>query len=382
VKRAIYLDNNATTAVDEAVLEAMLPFLREQFGNPASSHVFGRAAREAVERARQAVAELIGGRSGRIVLTSSATEANNLALLGLLAAAAKPRHVVTTMIEHKSVIAPLQHLENTADVRVTWLRPDQFGQVHAEALQAALQADTRLVSVMAASNVIHTINPLPEIAAVCAARGVLLHCDATQFVGRLPLAVDRLGLDALSISAHKFYGPKGVGALYLSRRALQAGIVPQMLGGGHEEGLRSGTLNVPAIVGLGAACDLAARRQEADAAHMRELAGLLLEGLSRRLGGVTLNGHPQQRIPGGVHVTLEGVDSKGLIACVPEVAFSDGSACETDREPDYVLKAIGQPAAAHHSIRLQLARTTTRADIDTAVELLSAGVQQMRAFAK
>ena len=378
--RPIYLDNNATTALDEAVLDAMLPFLREQFGNPASSHAFGRAAREAVERARQAVAELIGARSGRIVFTSSATEANNLALLGLLAAA-RPCHVVTTMIEHKSVIAPLQHLESTGQVRVTWLRPDPFGQVHAEALRAALQTDTRLVSVMSASNVIHTINPLPEIAAVCAAHGVLLHCDATQFVGRLPLDVDRPAIDALSISAHKFYGPKGGGALYLSRRALQAGIVPQMLGGGHEEGLRSGTLNVPAIVGLGAACDLAARRQEADAAHTRELAGVLLEGLSRRLGGVTLNGHPQQRIPGGVHITLEGVDSKGLIACVPEVAFSDGSACETDREPDYVLKAIGQPAAAHHSIRLQLGRTTTRADIEMAIELLSAGVQKMRAFA-
>jgi len=380
VERAIYLDNNATTPLDEAVLAAMLPFLREQFGNPASSHVFGRAAREAVERARQAVAELIGGRSGRIVFTGSATEANNLALLGLLAAAPRPCHVVTAMIEHKSVIAPLQHLENTGQVRVTWLRPDHYGQVHAEAVQAALQADTRLVSLMAASNVIHTINPLPEIAAVCFSRGVLLHCDATQFVGRLRLDVDRLAVDALSISAHKSYGPKGVGALYLSRRALQAGIVPQMLGGGQEEGLRSGTLNVPAIVGLGAACDLAAQRQEADAAEARELAGLLLEGLSR-LGGVTLNGHPQQRIPGGVHVTLEGVDSKGLIACVPGVAFSDGSACETDREPDYVLKAIGQPAAAHHSIRLQVGRTTTRADIETAVELLAAGVHKMRAFA-
>jgi cysteine desulfurase len=376
----IYLDNNATTRIDEAVLEAMLPFLREQFGNPASSHVLGRSARDAVDRARQAVARLIGARGGRIVFTASATEANNLAIAGIAEAAGRPCHVVTTMIEHKSVLEPVLRLERTGRARVTWLRPDGFGQVQSNALQAVLTPDTRLVSIMAASNVIHTLNPLAELSHVCAARGTWLHSDATQLVGKLPLDVDRLGIDALSISAHKFYGPKGAGALYLSRNAL-AGIVPQVLGGGQEDGLRSGTLNVPAIVGLGAACDLAAQRQEADAVRLKDLARRLLDGLAARLDGVTLNGHPEQRLPGGIHVTLDGVDSKGLIASVPEVAFSDGSACETDRDPDYVLKALGRPDSAHHSVRFQIGRTTTPAEIETAVGLLAAGVERMRAFA-
>jgi cysteine desulfurase len=381
VTHAIYLDHNATTPLDEAVLEAMLPFLREHFGNAASEHVFGRVARDAVEHARAQVAELIGARDGRIVFTSSATEANNLAILGLAARGGRPCHVVTTMIEHKSVLAPIQRLADAGQVQATWLRPDGYGQVRPETLQAALQGNTRLVSILAASNVIHTINPLAALAEVCLAGGVLFHSDATQLAGKLPIDADRLGIDAMSISAHKFYGPKGAGALYLSRRALQAGVTPQMLGGGHEEGLRSGTLNVPAIVGLGAACTLAIQRQESDAARARELGQLLLEGLAGQLDRVTLNGHPDERIPGGVHVTLSGVESKGLIASVPGVAFSDGSACETDREPEYVLKAIGRPEAAHHSVRFQIGRTTARAEVETAIELLVAGVKRMRAFA-
>jgi cysteine desulfurase len=377
----IYLDNNATTRLDEAVLEAMLPFLREEFGNPASGHVLGRTAREAVERARQAVARLIGARGGRIVFTASATEANNLAISGLTGAAERPCHVTSTLIEHKSVLEPALHLERTGQASVTWLRPDAYGQVHAEALKAAIRPETRLVSIMAASNVIHTLNPLASLAEVCAARGVLLHSDATQMVGKLPVDVEQWGIDAMSISAHKFYGPKGAGALYLGRRAVQAGIVPQMLGGGQEDGLRSGTLDVPAIVGLGAACELAAQRQQADAARMRDLARLLLERLRASVDGITLNGHTDERLPGGLHLTLEGVDSKGLIASVPEVAFSDGSACETDRDPDYVLKAIGRPEAAHHSVRFQIGCTTTREQIEIAAQRLAAGIERMRAFA-
>jgi cysteine desulfurase len=380
VSAPIYLDNNATTPLDEEVLEAMLPFLRGRFGNAASPHALGRDAREAVECARHSVAALIGAREGRLVFVASSTEANNLAILGVAAGADAPCHMVTTTVEHKSVIEPLKHLERTGRARVTWLRPDGFGQVHPEALEAAIDAGTRLVSIVAAGNVIHTLNPIGALVRVAADRGVLFHTDATQWVGRLPLDVEHLGLDLVGLSAHKFYGPKGAGALYLSPRAWQAGIVPQMLGGGQEEGLRSGTLNVPAIVGLGAACDLAARRQEADAVRARELGRRLLEGLKGRLGGVVLNGHPEERIPGGVHVTLQGVDGKGLIASVPEVAFSDGSACETDRDPDYVLKAIGKPEAAHHSLRFQVGRTTRPADIDAALEALAAGVRRMRAF--
>jgi cysteine desulfurase len=377
----IYLDNNATTRVDDAVLDAMLPFLRDEFGNPASQHVLGRRARDAVQRAREAVAALIGARGGRIVFTASATEANNLMIAGLAAAARRPCHMVTTSIEHKSVLEPLRRWEGREGYRVTWLRPDSFGQVHPQALEAALGDDTRLVSIIAASNVIHTVNPLAELAKRCAGRDVLFHCDATQWAGRLPLDVDRLGLDAVTFSAHKLYGPKGAAALYLGRRALQAPLLPQLLGGGQEEGLRAGTLNVPAIVGFGAACTLAAARLPDDALRANSLARLLLDGLTTRLDGVTLNGHPEQRIPGGLHLTFDGVDSKGLIASVPELAFSDGSACESDRDPDYVLKAIGKPQSAHHSIRCQIGRTSTQAEIETAVQLLAAAVQRMRSFA-
>jgi cysteine desulfurase len=380
VNSIIYLDNNATTRIDESVLEAMLPFLRHQFGNPASGHALGRIARDAVEQARQAVAELAGVAGGRIVFTSSATEANNLLISGLLAGIDGPCHVVTTAIEHKSVLEPLRHWEQTGRVRVTRLCPDSLGQVHPEALREALSPDTRLVSIMAASNVIHTLNPLAELAAVCASRGVLFHTDATQWAGRLPINADRWGIDAVSVSAHKLYGPKGTGALCLGRRALHAAIVPQVLGGGQESGLRSGTLNVPAIVGFGAACTLADPRLETDAAAARRLGRLLLDGLQAELPGVTHNGHPEQRIPGGVHVTLTGVDAKGLIASTPEIAFSDGSACETDREPDYVLKAIGRPQAAHHSVRFQVGRTTTEEDILAATRILVARVQRMRQF--
>jgi cysteine desulfurase len=376
----IYLDHNATTPLDEAVLAAMLPLLREQFGNPASGHVLGRAARDAVQQSRGSVATLLGARSGQIVFTASATEANNLAITGLTAGRAPSCHVITTTIEHKSVAEPIRRLEETGRIRVTWLRPDPLGHVHPDALDAACMPDTRLVSIQAANSVIHTLNPIAGLAGVCAARGVLFHCDATQWVGKLPIDVDRLGIDALSLSAHKFYGPKGAGALYLGKKALQAGVVPQILGGGQEDGLRSGTLNVPAIVGLGVACQLAMDRQEADAARTGRLARTLFDALTRRLPGVTLNGHPRQRLPGSLHLTLEGVDAKGLIASLPQVALSDGSACETDRDPDYVLKAIGRPEAAHHSIRCQLGRTTTPEEIDRAIELLVAGVVRMRAF--
>ena len=375
----IYLDNNATTRLDEAVLAAMLPWLGEQFGNPASGHVLGRAARDAVQQSRGSVARVLAARAGQIIFTASATEANNLAISGLTAGHAAC-HVITTTTEHKSVAEPVRKLEETGRIRVTWLRPDPLGQIHADVLAAACTADTRLVSIQAANSVIHTLNPLADLAEVCAARDVLFHCDATQWVGKLPIDVDRLGIDALSLSAHKFYGPKGAGGLYLGPKALRAGIQPQILGGGQEDGLRSGTLNVPAIVGLGVACQLAIDRQETDALRIDQLAQRLFDGLNRRLSGITLNGHPRQRLPGSLHLTLQGVDAKGLMASLPQIAISDGSACETDRDPDYVLKAVGRPEAAHHSIRCQVGRTTTPEEIDRAVELLVAGVARMRAF--
>jgi cysteine desulfurase len=379
VTDVIYLDNNATTRPDEEVLAAMLPYLRDQYGNPASGHGLGRAARAAVERAREQVAELIGARTGRVIFVGSATEANNLILKGVAASAGVCR-VATTTAEHSSVLAPLRYLEGSGRVRVDWVCPDSFGQVRGPQLRESLHADTRLVSVMAANNVVHTLNPLEEIAAACSETAALFHTDATQLVGRLPLDVERLGIDALSLSAHKLYGPKGVGALYLSRAALNSGLVPLVHGGGQELGLRSGTLNVPAIVGLGTACSVAARRLEDDAHRARELASLLLEELRRRAPGVSLNGHPTDRLPGGLHVTVDGVDARGLMAAVPQVAFSDGSACETEETRDHVLDAIGRGDRVHHSIRLQIGRTTTRAQVVEAAERLTTGARRLKAL--
>ena len=325
---------------------------------------------------------MLGVRSGQIVFTASATEANNLAITGLTAGQTPSCRVITTTIEHKSVSEPIRRLAQDGRVSVTWLQPDRLGQIHPDALDRAWQTGTRLVSIQAANSVIHTLNPIGDLARICAARGALFHCDATQWIGKLPIDVDRLGIDALSLSAHKFYGPKGAGALYLGPKALQAGVTPQILGGGQENGLRSGTLNVPAIVGLGVACQLAIDRQEADALRSERLARTLFDALNRRLPGVTLNGHPHQRLPGSLHLTFEGVDAKGLIASLPQVALSDGSACETDRDPDYVLKAIGRPEAAHQSIRCQIGRTTTDEEIDRAIELMVAAVVRMRAFSE
>ena len=361
----------------------MLPWLREQFGNPASGHVLGRAARDAVQQSRDSVARLLGARAGQIVFTASATEANNLAIAGLTAGHRPPCHVdhVPT-IEHKSVAEPIRQLEQTGRIRVTWLRPDPLGQSPSRC--ARCRMDRRHPAGFDPGRQQRDPHAQPDCRPgprSAQARGVLFHCDATQWIGKLPIDVDRLGIDALSLSAHKFYGPKGAGALYLGPKALRAGIKPQILGGGQEDGLRSGTLNVPAIVGLGVASQLAMDRQESDAVRTDQLARTLFDALTGRLPGVTLNGHPRQRLPGSLHLTLEGVDAKGLIASVPQVALSDGSACETDRDPDYVLKAIGRPEAAHHSIRCQVGRTTTPEEIDRAIELLVAGVVRMRAFA-
>jgi cysteine desulfurase len=231
---------------------------------------------------------------------------------------------------------------------------------------------------MAANNVVHTINPLEEIAAACSETDAMLHSDATQLVGRQPIDVEGIGIDALSISAHKMYGPKGIGALYLSRFAIKAGLVPLIDGGGQEYGFRSGTLNVAAIVGFGAACELAAKRMFEDATRLRKLAVLFMDELRGRLSDFELNGHPVDRLPGGIHLTFEGVDSRALIAAVPQVAFSDGSACETGHEPDHVIGQLGKREAAHCSIRIQIGRMTSRAEVVRSAELIAAGAQSLK----
>jgi cysteine desulfurase len=372
----IYLDHNSTTPVDAEVLDAMLPYLCEQFGNPSSGHQLGRSARVAVDRARSQVAALIGARAGKVIFTSGATESNNLALKGIVAKIPKC-HVITTTIEHKSVLAPLRSLEEAGRIELSWLSPDSQGQVHGDPLRRSLRPDTRLVSVIAAHNVIHTINPLEDLLSACSDTGILFHSDATQLVGRAPLNVENLGVDALTFSAHKLYGPKGAGALYLGPLATRLGVAPLIEGGGQEKGIRSGTLNVPAIVGFGAACALAECRLREDAVRARELADLLLAELRRSIPNLVLNGHTSERLPGGLHVTIPGIDNKALAAAVPQVAFSTGSACDSEDEKNNVLREIGRPEALHWSVRFQIGRTTTRQEILQSAQALLEGIRQV-----
>jgi cysteine desulfurase len=378
--KPIYLDYNATTPLDEKVITAMTPYYRDHFGNPASNHVFGRIARDAVEQARNHVTSLIGGREGMLIFTASATEANNQIFNTWIESVKHPCHVVTSMIEHKSVSSPLKYAEDRGRITVTRLHPNCFGQIEPQSFISALGPETRFASIMAANHIIHTINPIGELAAICAQRGILFHSDAAQFVGKMPINVADQHIDALTISSHKMYGPKGIGALYIGPGGLQSGRVPLVRGGGQERGLRAGTLNVPAIVGFGEASRLASRRQLDDSRHTRYMAGLLHDILEEQFPEIRLNGHPENRLPGGLHLTLPGIDAKGLMAVVPEVAFSDGAACDAEDDPDYVVKAIGKPEAAHFSIRLQLGRETTEAEIKIAVEHIVRGIHAMKTF--
>jgi len=379
VNRPVYVDHNSTTPLDPEVLEAMLPFLRDEFGNAASTHQLGRRAHDAVERSREQVAELIGGQCGRIIFTSSATEANNLFLKGL-ALGEQRRSFAASKTEHKSVVGPLRSLRQAGRADVCWIRADSYGRVSPEAVLGAIRTDGSVVSVMAANNVVHTINPLADISLALAEAGILLHSDITQAVGRIPINVEATGIDAASLSGHKVYGPKGVGALFLNRFAIRSGLEPLIEGGGQEFGLRSGTINVPAVVGFGAACSLAGARLDEDARQARGLADLLGAELQRRIPGIALNGHPVERLPGGLHLTIPGVDSRSLIAAVPEVAFSDGSACESGGEIDHVIRELVGTNAAHSSVRFQVGRSTTREDVVFVAEKIAEAVVALRSF--
>ncbi len=380
MNRTVYLDHNSTTPLDPEVLEAMLPFLRDEFGNAASTHQLGRRAREAVEKSREQVEESIGCQSGRIVFTSSATEANNLFFKGI-ASGEHRRSFVVAKTEHKSVVEPLRSLRQEGRADVSWILPDGSGRITPEAVLDAIRCEGSVVSVMAANNVVHTINPLAEISLALAETGLLLHSDITQAIGRIPLNVEETGIDAASLSGHKIYGPKGVGALYLSQLALRSGLKPLIEGGGHEFGLRSGTINVPAVVGFGVACSLAAERLPDDAQHAASLAKVLRAELRSRIPDAVFNGHPVQRLPGGVHLTIPGIDSRGLIAAIPDLAFSDGSACESGGEADHVITELVGVDAAHSSIRLQVGRSNTRDDVVCAAERIANAAKELRNLA-
>lgn len=379
----IYLDYAATTPVDPRVLDAMLPYFNERFGNAASTgHAAGKAARDAVEHAREQVAAVLGADPREIVWTSGATESDNLALQGVTFApyyAGRGNHIVTAATEHKAVIDCCAHLASQG-VHVTRLPVDGDGLIGLDRLADAITPETRLVSVMHANNETGVLQPIREIGAICRARGVLFHTDATQSFGKLPIDVNRDHIDLLSLSAHKIYGPKGVGALYVRRKGPRVRCAPLIHGGGHEGGLRSGTLNVPGIVGLGLAAEIAGRDPETEQARIAELRDLLESALMRRLAGVSRNGAPGARLAGFANLTFAGAAAEAIMAGAPEVAVSAGAACSSAaRLSSYVLAAMGRDREAIEcSIRFSLGRPTTAGEIHEAAARIAEAVERAR----
>jgi len=380
MKLPIYMDNHATTPVDPRVLETMLPYFRDEFGNAASkSHPFGWHAEEAVEAARAQVAKLIGASAKEMVWTSGATESNNLAIKGAAQfLKGKGRHLVTAATEHKAVLDSMHALERDG-WQVTVVGVGQDGRVDPAAVKAALRPDTVLVSVMHANNETGVVNPVEEIGAITRAAGVVFHCDAVQSAGKIPFDVEQANVDLASLSAHKMYGPKGVGALYV-RRKPRVRLVTQMDGGGHERGFRSGTLNVPGIVGFGAACELALAERDTEAARVLALRQRLQRGLEAGLDLLTINGSLAHRLPGNLNVSFAYVEGEAMMMAIKDVAVSSGSACTSaSLEPSYVLRAMGVgDDLAHSSIRFGLGRFTTEEEVDYVVRLVIAKVMKLR----
>jgi cysteine desulfurase len=379
----VYLDNNATTRVDPRVLEAMLPCFTDHYGNAASRHhSFGWKAEEAVDAARQQIAVLIGADAREIVFTSGATESNNLALKGVAGMyRRKGDHIVAVQTEHKAVLDVVKRLQRDG-LQTTLLPVDRFGQIRVEQVAEAITNRTILVSVMAANNEIGTLQPIAEIGKLCKGRGVLFHTDAVQAAGKVPLDVEAMGVDLMSLSAHKMHGPKGIGALFVRRRNPHVRLDPQMEGGGHERGMRSGTVNVPGAVGFGRACELCCQLLAEESERTRSLRDRLHEGLTERLDGVVLNGHPTARLPGNLNLSFAGVRGEALLTSLRQIAVSSGSACTSaSPEPSYVLKALGvDDEMAHASIRFGIGRFNTAEEIDFAVEEVTQNVERLRAL--
>jgi cysteine desulfurase len=379
----IYMDNHSTTRVDPRVLESMLPYFETEFGNAASrSHAFGWRAEEAVTRARTQIARAIHADPKEIVFTSGATESDNLALFGV-AEAYRDRgdHVVTGATEHPAVLDAARALERRG-VRVTVLPVDPTGRVDLDDVRRALTDRTLLVSLMFANNEVGTLHPIAAIGALCKERGVLFHTDAAQAAGKVPIDVQAMGIDLLSISGHKIYGPKGIGALYVRRKNPRVVLEPMLHGGGHERGLRSGTLNVPGAVGLGAALEIACRELPGESARLRALRDRLQRGILERVDAVRVNGHPEERLPHSLNLSFAYVEGEALMMALEEIAVSSGSACSSARkEPSHVLRAmgIGDDLAAT-SIRFGLGRFNTEAEVDLVIERVADAVARLRAI--
>jgi cysteine desulfurase len=382
LKFPIYMDYHATTPVDPRVIETMLPYFNEKFGNAASrSHAYGWTAEEAVSVARERVAALIGAKNPKeIVFTSGATESDNLAIKGVAEFYKdKGDHIITTVIEHKAVLDTCKRLEKEG-CRVTYVGVGPDGMVDPAEIEKAMTDKTILVSVMLANNEVGTVQPIEAIGKITRARGVLLHTDAVQGIGKVPFDVEALNVDLASITAHKMYGPKGVGALYVRRSKPRVRLTAQMDGGGHEFGMRSGTLNVPGIVGFGRAAELMRLEGVEEAKRLVSLRERLLAGLSKSLDAIQVNGHPTQRLPGNLNVSFSFVEGEALMMAIKDVACSSGSACTSaSLEPSYVLHAMGiGDDIAHSSIRFGLGRWTTEEEVDYVIQLVSQKVQKLR----
>ncbi len=378
----IYLDNHATTPVDRRVLDAMLPYFNEQFGNAASrSHSFGWDANNAVETARSAIARIIGaGSAQEIIFTSGATESNNLALKGAAEYySARGKHIITCAVEHKSVLDTAKRL-TTQGYDVTVLGVDALGRVDPEAIREALTDSTVLVSIMLANNEVGTVEPVAEIGSIVHERGALFHVDAVQGLGKLDSDVERMNVDLASLSAHKVYGPKGCGALYMRRKRPRVRVTPQIDGGGHERGMRSGTLNVPAIVGFGRACELLMSEGVEECCRIAKLRDQLQARLIAALPRVSVNGDQNHRLPGNLNMSFHHVEGEGLMLALKDIALSSGSACTSATlEPSYVLAAMGvEPGIAHSSIRFGLGRFNTEAELDYVAERVITEVRRLR----
>jgi len=381
VKLPIYLDNHATTPLDPRVLDAMMPYLTGKFGNAASrGHSFGWAAEEAVEEARAQVAQLIHASPKEIVFTSGATESNNLAIKGVAEACrAKGNHIITQATEHKAVLDTCTRVEKSG-CEVTYLPVGSGGRIDLDALRAEITPKTILISVMYANNEIGTIQPIREIGKIAKECEVLFHVDAAQALGKIPIDVEADGIDLLSVSAHKMYGPKGVGALYVRRRNPQVKLAPLIDGGGHERGMRSGTLNVPGIVGLGEASEICRRELVEESERTRRLRDRLKDGLQNSLEAVSINGSLDHRLPNNLNVSFAFIDGESLLMGINDVAVSSGSACTSaNLEPSYVLKAIGvDDELAHSSIRFGIGRFNTAEEIDYVITRVTEVVSRLR----
>jgi len=392
--KGIYMDNQATTPMDPRVLEAMLPYFGDQFGNAASrSHPFGWEAEKAAEAGREQIARLLNAKAKDIIFTSGATESDNLAIKGVVEFYKdKGDHVVTAAIEHKAVLDTCKTLERKGLARVTYLPVDNYGMVDPDDVRKAITDKTVLVSIMYANNEIGTINPLADIGKVTREKGVLFHTDATQGVGKLPLDVEAMNIDLLSMTAHKIYGPKGVGALYVRSKGPRVRLSPIIDGGGHERGFRSGTLNVPGIVGFGKACDLCREGMADEAQRVLRLRERLKDGLFSQLDEIFLNGHPVHRLPGNLNISFAYVEGESLLMGLngsthpiavgqsPPIAVSSGSACTSATlEPSYVLKALGVgDELAHTSIRFGLGRFNTEEEVDYVADRVVHEVRRLR----